>query len=40
MLDPQHSLYMLAEAINWPVFDEQFGPLTLTALVDLLFLLV
>lgn len=27
MLDPQHSLYMLAEAINWPVFDEQFGPL-------------
>jgi IS5 family transposase len=27
MLDPQHSLYMLAEAINWPVFDQQFGPL-------------
>ena len=27
MLDPQHSLYMLAEVINWPVFDEQFGPL-------------
>jgi transposase, IS5 family len=27
MLDPQHSLYRLAEAINWPVFDEQFGPL-------------
>lgn len=27
MLDPQHSLYMLAEAINWPVFDEQLGPL-------------
>lgn len=27
MLDPQHSLYLLAEAINWLVFDEQFGPL-------------
>jgi transposase, IS5 family len=27
MLDPQHSLYMLAGAINWPGFDEQFGPL-------------
>src|SRR5215216_2654533 len=25
LLDPQHSLYLLAEAINWPVFDEQFG---------------
>jgi transposase, IS5 family len=27
MLDPQHSLYLLAEAINWHTFDEQFGPL-------------
>jgi len=27
MLDPQHSLYLLAEAINWPIFDDQFGPL-------------
>lgn len=27
MLNPQHSLYQLAEAINWQVFDEQFGPL-------------
>src|ERR1044072_9135662 len=27
MLDSQHSLYMLAEAINWQIFDEQFGPL-------------
>jgi transposase, IS5 family len=27
MLDPQHSLYLLAEAINWHIFDEQFGPL-------------
>src|ERR1051325_12023915 len=27
MLNPQHSLYLLAEAINWQVFDEQFGPL-------------
>lgn len=27
MLDPQHSLYLLAEAINWQVFDEQFGSL-------------
>lgn len=27
MLNPQHSLYMLAEAINWQVFDGQFGPL-------------
>ena len=27
MLDPHHSLYLLAEAINWPVFDEMFGPL-------------
>ena len=25
MLNPHHSLYMLAEAINWPVFDQQFG---------------
>jgi IS5 family transposase len=27
MLNPQHSLYMLAEAINWQLFDEKFGPL-------------
>src|SRR5215216_2694684 len=27
MLNPQHSLYLLAEAINWQVFDEQFGSL-------------
>lgn len=27
MLNPQHSLYQLAEAINWQVFDQQFGPL-------------
>jgi transposase, IS5 family len=27
MLNPQHSLDRLAEAINWQVFDEQFGPL-------------
>jgi IS5 family transposase len=27
MLNSQHSLYLLAEAINWQVFDEQFGPL-------------
>jgi hypothetical protein len=27
MLDPQHSLYLLAEAINWHIFDEQFGSL-------------
>jgi transposase, IS5 family len=27
MLNPQHSLYLLAEAINWQLFDEQFGPL-------------
>ncbi len=27
MLNPQHSLYLLAEAINWQVFDDQFGPL-------------
>jgi transposase, IS5 family len=27
MLDPQHSLYLLAQSINWQVFDEQFGPL-------------
>ncbi len=27
MLNPQHSLYLLTEAINWQVFDEQFGPL-------------
>lgn len=27
MLNPQHSLYLLAETINWQVFDEQFGPL-------------
>jgi transposase, IS5 family len=27
MLDPQHSLYLLTEAINWQVLDEQFGPL-------------
>ena len=27
MLNPQHSLYQLAEAINWQSFDEQFGPL-------------
>lgn len=27
MLDPQHSLYLLAEAINWQIFDEQFGSL-------------
>ena len=27
MLNPQHSLYQLAEAIHWQVFDEHFGPL-------------
>src|SRR3977135_1516090 len=27
MLNPQHSLYLLAQAINWQVFDDQFGPL-------------
>jgi IS5 family transposase len=27
MLDHQHSLYLLAEAIDWQVFDEQFGSL-------------
>jgi len=27
MLNSQHSLYMLAEALNWQVFDDQFGPL-------------
>jgi IS5 family transposase len=27
LLNSQHSLYLLAEAINWQVFDEQFGPL-------------
>ena len=27
MLNPQHSLYLLAEAINWQVFEHQFGPL-------------
>ena len=27
MLNPQHSLYLLAEAINWQGFDEQFGSL-------------
>jgi IS5 family transposase len=27
MLNPQHSLYLLAEAINWQGFDNQFGPL-------------
>jgi len=27
MLNSQHSLYLLAEAINWQVFDDQFGPL-------------
>lgn len=25
MLNPQHSLYLLSEAINWQVFDDQFG---------------
>lgn len=27
LLNSQHSLYLLAEAINWQVFDDQFGPL-------------
>src|SRR5436305_516906 len=27
MLNPQHSLYLLAETINWQVFEGQFGPL-------------
>lgn len=27
MLSSQHSLYLLADAINWQVFDDQFGPL-------------
>lgn len=27
MLNPQHSLYLLAEAINWQLFDDHFGPL-------------
>jgi transposase, IS5 family len=27
MLNPQPSLYLLAEAINWQGFDDQFGPL-------------
>ena len=26
MLNPQYSLYLLAEAIPWQTFDEQFGP--------------
>ena len=27
MRNPQHSLYLLAEAINWQLFDEPFAPL-------------
>lgn len=27
MLNSQHSLYLLAETINWQLFDDQFGPL-------------